>query len=203
MLVVTAYASSPLVRLAGFSLPNTFSGPQLVQIEAVVDNPERITKSELQQMLRALLEDRFKARVHFETRELDGYILTIAKSGIKFKEITGEVIPASCDRPNPWSASGPCTMQMVVKRLGDAVRVPIDDKTGLTGTYDVDLFIENLRLTQGGGAERGRGGQNQGTPQFSPPVPKAVEDQLGLHLEPGKVQVQFIVIDHLEMPTEN
>ena len=37
-------------------------------------------------MLQTLLEDRFKARVHLEMREGDGYVLTIAKSGIKFKE---------------------------------------------------------------------------------------------------------------------
>jgi uncharacterized protein (TIGR03435 family) len=202
MLVVTAYASSPLVRLVGFSL-NTPSGPSLVQIEAVAENPDRVTKAELQQMLRVMLEDRFKARVHFETRELDGYVLTIAKSGIKFKEIPGEATPAACGRPNPWSASGPCTMQMVVKRLVDAVRVPIDDKTGLTGTYDIDFRLEDPLLAANAPGVRGGGGQQDQPLPFNPPVPKAVENQLGLHLEPAKLQVEFIVIDNLELPAEN
>ena len=204
MLVVTAYASSPLVSLSGFRLVGYDNPmPAVVQIEAVAGDPERVTKGELQQMLQTLLADRFKARVHFETRELDGFVLTIAKSGIKFKEIPGEATPAACGRPNPYSASGPCTMQMVVKRLGDAVRVPIDDKTGLTGTYDIDFFLEDPLSAANAPGVRGGGGQNPGPLQFSPPVPKAVEDQLGLHLEPGKVQVEFIVVDHLELPTEN
>jgi uncharacterized protein (TIGR03435 family) len=161
-------------------------------------------------MLQSLLVDRFKARVHLETRELDGYVLTIAKSGIKFKETPGDASTARCGNPNPYSLSGPCTMQDLIQRLirafagfdtSSLARVPVNDKTGLTGTYDINFRLENPRLEAGGG--RGGGVQNPGSLQFSTPVPKAVEDQLGLHLERGKVQVEFIVVDHLELPTEN
>jgi uncharacterized protein (TIGR03435 family) len=218
-LVVAAFASSPLSSLVGFSLSDRSGAPQTVQIEAVADDPERVTKGELQQMLQSLLVDRFKARVHFEMKEVDGYVLTIAKSGIKFKETEGEVAPGSCQGLNTFSLSGQCRVEPLVARLEralwgptyeiDAPRVRLLDKTGLTGTYDIRFFVEDPRLAEGGGGggARGPGGGGQ-TPvprelKFSPPIPKAVEDQLGLHLEPVKVQVQNIVIDHLELPTEN
>jgi uncharacterized protein (TIGR03435 family) len=40
-------------------------------------------------MLQTLLMDRFNARVHRETRDVDGFVMTIAKSGIKFKKTSG------------------------------------------------------------------------------------------------------------------
>ena len=216
-LVLTAYASSPIARLA------LSPDPTFVTIEAIADDLERVTKGELQQMLQALLEDRFKARVHTEKRELDGFALTIAKSGIKFKENTsGEerpvIFPPGVPLPpgilttgggktviGPYARYGTHTMQEVVKTLGDALGfVPIADKTGLTGTYDIRFGLEEIRplAEPAPGARRGGGPQNQG-PQFTTPVPKAVEDQLGLHLERARVEVDFIVIDHLELPTGN
>ena len=217
-LLVAAYSSSSLNVVVGFNFPSN-PLPPMVQIEAVADDPERVTKGELQQMLQNLLADRFKARVHVETREVDGYALTIAKSGIKFKPTPAEATPAVCRNfPNSFSLSGSCTLQALASRVEASIawgagagpempRVPVSDKTGLVGSYDINFLQEDPRRSQGGGAAvRGPGGgdQNPGPPpQFSPPIPKAVEDQLGLHLEPAKVSVQFIVIDHLELPTEN
>jgi uncharacterized protein (TIGR03435 family) len=224
-LLVTAYASSRMVRVEGYppgglrgqwELPPEDRHPLAgyVGIEAVAHDPERVTKSELQQMLQALLEDRLKARVRTETRELDGYVLTIAQSGIKFKEtnltspVTGYLREVFGDRRGSasfglYGIDGSYTMQKVVNVLGRALgSVPIVDKTGLTGTYDMAFGLEEIP-SPGGSAEGGRRGggpQNQGTPQFKTPVPKAVEDQLGLHLERAKVQVEFIVVDHVELP---
>src|SRR5687767_11458338 len=105
----------------------------------VADNPERVTKGELKLMVRTLLEDRFKARVHLETRELDGYVLTIAKSGIKFKETSGD---QSCGglRVSPANWKGKCRMEKLATELTLILGyVPVADKTGLTGLYDINL----------------------------------------------------------------
>src|SRR4030095_8345885 len=88
-------------RVVGLSCPCLF-----YQIEAVADDPEHVTKGELKLMLQALLEDRFKARVHVEAREVDGYALTIAKSGIKFKETSGDAT-AGRGAPAPVPAAPP------------------------------------------------------------------------------------------------
>jgi uncharacterized protein (TIGR03435 family) len=193
-LVYAAYASSPTVDMVGFP----FSPVPFFQIEAVADDPERVTKGELQQMLRALLEDRFKARVHSTTKEVDGYVLTIAKSGIKFKETSGEA-----GMVNGYPRLNGKFSMIEVARMLEFLLGPtsIADKTGLAGVYDMKFDVEEI-LNQVNGAGV-RGEATPGRRQFSPPIPKALEDQLGLHLEPAKVPLQVIVVDHLELPTEN
>jgi uncharacterized protein (TIGR03435 family) len=209
-LVNMAYASKaenvfPMYRMAGLPLdPNTY-----FQIEAVADDPERVTKGELKLMLQTLLEDRFKARVHTETRQVDGYVVTIAKSGIKFKEKSGEPRGG----PGEPRLDGIYTMGGVTRFLGFLLSsasalgsMPVVDRTGLTGTYAIKFELEEIRVPapQTVGPRGGGGADVKGPPrQFTTPVPKAVEDQLGLHLERAKVPVEFIVIDHLEMPTQN
>src|SRR6185295_3711479 len=214
-LVLTAYASSTIARLA----PSQFTAEApcrrlagcdiYVWFEAVADNPERVTKGELKLMLQTLLEDRFKARVHHETRELDGYAVTIAKSGIKFKETSsGETWSASGDS----HVNGNYTMEQVAKWLSYLLSgvsppgsMPVLDKTGLTGNYAIKFDLEEILPAGADQAQAGiRSGPGSTAPrQFTTPVPKAVEGELGLHLERAKVPVEFIVIDNLEPPTEN
>jgi uncharacterized protein (TIGR03435 family) len=124
-------------------------------------------------MLQALLEDRFKLRVHLETREVDGYALTIAKSGIKFKETSGD---ATAGRAAPAAVpgatspiargaggrgdGGPCRVlpgskasvrgKCGIKELSTYVGkmlllLNIADKTGLMGIYNID-FLEAVYL---------------------------------------------------------
>jgi uncharacterized protein (TIGR03435 family) len=38
-------------------------------------------------MLQMLLEDRFKLKIHRETRDVPAYILTVARSGLKLKPL--------------------------------------------------------------------------------------------------------------------
>ena len=213
--------SPPWERMAGFP-PNPFN--VFFQIEAVADDPEHVTKGELKLMLQTLLEDRFKARVHLETREVEGYDLTIAKSGIKFKETSVDAkaavttpIPQVSDRgfartPSPCLYNGyamrqeiyvrgKCGMEELTSYVGKLLRFPIADKTGLMGIYNIDFVLEAILSapTEGGV----RGGGNQPARQFTTPIPKALEEQLGLHLERVKIPAEFVVVDHIEQPTEN
>jgi uncharacterized protein (TIGR03435 family) len=224
-LVFRAYSSysgmSPTGDFAITGMPRNLEGSYF-QINAVADNPERVTKDELRLMVRALLEDRFKVRVHFETKELDGYVLTIGKSGIKFKETSNDPIcnapaPAGAPAPGngpgsrgpggpaPGAGPGPLTgpgggklnlrgkctrMEAVTGVLSRQAldRLPVADKTGLTGTYyDIDFILEFAEgLSPAVPAPRGLGAGGAPPPrQFVTPVPKALEDQLGLHLERG------------------
>jgi uncharacterized protein (TIGR03435 family) len=195
---------TPMSAIAG--MPRSLELSEF-QINAVADNPERVTKGELKLMLQTLLEDRFKARVHLETREVDGYVLTIAKSGIKFKETSGD---ESCSTsPRPLRVTGKCRMEPLTIRMELTLDgrtsvdyVPIADKTGLTGIYDINFELEEIQFGGPAGG-RGAGGGAPAPRQFTTPLPKALEDQLGLHLERGKVPVEFVVVDHIEQPTEN
>jgi len=84
----------------------------------------------------------------------------------------------------------------------NSVTPPIADKTGLMGIYDIDFVFEAiLSVAPTGGGVRGAGGQQ--ARQFTTPIPKALEEQLGLHLERVKVPAEFVVVDHIEEPTPN
>jgi bla regulator protein BlaR1 len=80
--------------------------------------------------------------------------------------------------------------QLVRWVLGDSGR-PVQDKTGLTGKYDVTI---ERPVPEGAG-----------TPEVRPVETSAgeIENQLGLKLEPANGQVESLVIDHLERPSPN
>lgn len=70
------------------------------------------------------------------------------------------------------------------------------NKTGLPGRFDFDLtFAQD---------ESQYGGQVPKAPENtqSPPLFTAVQEQLGLKLEPQKEPMQVLVIDHIEKPAE-
>jgi uncharacterized protein (TIGR03435 family) len=228
-LVLAAYRIDPPIvfvtegggtRITG--IPDSLRGR--FQIEAVADDTEHVTERELKLMLQTLLEDRFKARVHLEMREVDGYVLTIAKSGIKFKETSVDekasattLTPVQaleqsrerCQyngrlaRPVEIFVRGKCGMKELSTYVGKMLLpLNIADKTGLMGIYNIDFVLEPVYLDSTGAGGRGGGGQ-QTRRQFTTPIPKALEEQLGLHLESTKIPVEFVVIDHIEEPTPN
>lgn len=104
------------------------------------------------------------------------------------------------------------TVSEFAEMLGNQLRSPVVDKTGLTGTYDFtidfapDGSLGGLTLPPppppGGGD---LGGPRAATdPSDVPNLFTAVQEQLGLKLEKKKGPVDTIVIDHLEKtPTEN
>ncbi len=67
---------------------------------------------------------------------------------------------------------------------------PIQNKTGLTGFFHLHLEF----------ADPGDAGSDDA--QF-PPLITALEQQLGLKVEPGKGPHEYLVIDHLSRPTAN
>jgi len=158
----------------------------------------------MRSMLQAMLEDRLKLVVHRSTREAPVYLLVAGKSGPKFKETNpGELHPGARPMPGGGTLSreqkddqmtvhyfGISIQQLARWVLGDAGR-PVEDKTGLTGKYDVTIE----RPVPAGA----------GTPEVRPVEMSAAEiaNQLGLKLEPANGQVETLVIDHVERPSPN
>jgi uncharacterized protein (TIGR03435 family) len=210
-LLTVAYDIERISGLAGFAEQPVF------QLEAKAEDPARATREELRQMLQNFLVDKLKLKVHRETKEMDGYILTIGKDGVKFKETSGdEDIPSW--QPNgdprievsgqvlPTIYEGKARMNLFVNSLSGVARMPIVDKTGLQGLYDINFAIDLLLPSSAGGGRRGGGNLANSEPppqEFDPPLPRALEQQLGLHLERGKVPVEYLVVDHYEIVREN
>jgi uncharacterized protein (TIGR03435 family) len=70
---------------------------------------------------------------------------------------------------------------------------PVLDKTGLSGIYD---FTLTYALDQNASAVAA-------SDPTGPSIFTAIQEQLGLKLEPGKGPVEVIVIDHAEKPSGN
>ena len=170
-------------------------------------------------MLQALLADRFKLTVHRETRELPVYSLVIGKNGPILQETKPD--PSAPPAPGPAASrggssiriskmsSGPATMTALhtsASDLADSLSVQLGrtvlDKTGLTSRYDFTLkwTADDAQLPLPSGSAPP---PSLTTDPSGPTLFTAVQEQLGLKLEPGKGPVEVVVIDHVERPSGN
>ena len=147
-------------------------------------------KDQAAQMLRPILEDRFKLKVHHESRVLPVYSLVVAKGGFKLKQADGpeNLYGMMTNRGTITIRGGPIGARFIVGLSQMTDRIVIDD-TGLTGYYDIDL-----KWTPDDDLAAGASG---------PSLFTALEEQLGLKLVAKKAPVDVIVVDHVERPLEN
>jgi uncharacterized protein (TIGR03435 family) len=145
-------------------------------------------------MIRNLLVDRFHLTVHREMKEVPGYALVVGKNGPRIRPATGnEAPPALAQLGRPPSASRRIytrtTMTYVALTLGVITRRPVVDRTDLKGEFIFDLEYA---------PEEAPPGESP-----APSVFTAVQEQLGLKLEPARVPADLIVIDRAERPSED
>ncbi len=157
-------------------------------------------------MVRSLLVDRFKLKTETTTRELPVYALVVAKGGSKLKSVVAVDYPPVGVKPVPGANyrgigktgpgpdnrdrlfhAGPRRLAVLPVRNGNRVVI---DKTGLKGDFS---FVLN-------GTDIDGTAQNDAT---TISLFTALQEQLGLKLEPQKAPVEVIVIDHVERPSAN
>ena len=175
--------------------------------------PER---AQMMVMLQTVLADRFKLKVHRETREGPVYILTVAKGGLKLSpskdggcvdRSAGVVLPTSETRPNcgnnwlrrrganfAWTATR-INMRGAAGALAYVLRGTVIDKTGITGFFDVDVEFPPLEPEVG---VSDLAAVDTGVSAFT-----VLREQLGLAFESGRGPVDYLVIDSVERPSEN
>jgi len=171
-------------------------------------------------MMQAVLEDRFKLKIHRETRQGPVYELTLGKGTPKLKPLQeGTCTPVTIGRPLPPLAADQrrCrnmayprgvafeggTLAMFAGLLGMILDRPVIDKTGITDLFAINLefspddFTSPRAPAVAPGAPAPAGGRD------APGIFQAIQEQLGLKLAPAKGPVDLLVIDHIERPTEN
>lgn len=158
-------------------------------IEAKAEDPAKTTKSQLLGMLQNLLVQRFELKYHLETVEKSGFALVAGKNGPKLKDAKGEEVVTSFGDVIKPRLGGPInldvqkySMQALADILSQLEQAPVVDKTGLAGEYDFKLSWDE---------------------SAGPALTTAVQEQLGLKLEPMKVPVSVFVIDSAEKPSAN
>jgi uncharacterized protein (TIGR03435 family) len=159
----------------------------------------------LKLMLQAMLADRFKLAVHNETKSMPAFVLTAGKGKPKLKETEGKGSGCQPQQTAPNASGGPplyvtvtcqnMTMDAFAKLLrqfaGAYLTSQVVDSTGIKGSWDFDLkWTPRGALAQAGG---------DGISIFD-----AVDRQLGLKLEPQKMDTPVITVDSVnEKPTDN
>jgi uncharacterized protein (TIGR03435 family) len=167
-----------------------------------------------QQMICDLFGDRFKLRTHIETEEQPIYALVIAKSGAKLtpakplpERFTTPAANGFVVRPTDglfgFSRTGVIAENMTMEEFAGNLSslnlgLPVQDRTGLSGRYDLKLDFSQAPASTAPSAETAAP-----APQDFPDIFAAIQQQLGLKLEPAKGPVETIVIDHMERPSEN
>jgi uncharacterized protein (TIGR03435 family) len=175
----------------------------------------------LHPMLRNLLEERFGLKVHVETRDVPMFAIVLARSdgslGPKLRRRTTPCFPApvgmlpkadgrTCGARTglgmlnatgitvPTLANG---LSQVVPEIANRIVV---DRTGLTGTFDVDLHWApddaSVRAVQGAFSTAPLNGT-------TPPFFAALQEQLGLKIESIRGPVKVVVVESASAPTPN
>ena len=83
---------------------------------------------------------------------------------------------------------------------------PVIDTTRITGRFDIHLEFAPDQATPRflpGGDVANRPGFTPSDPTGSASIFTAIQQQLGLKLTPAKGPSEFLVIDHVERPSEN
>jgi uncharacterized protein (TIGR03435 family) len=159
-------------------------------IEAKAEGDAKPAKEQLRQMLQSLLAERFRLKVRRETVDTPIYALVLAKGGSKLKAVDkGEGVRVRTSSAGQ-RIDGKATMEFLAQQLSIGAGRLVLDRTGLTGNYEF-----TLEWTPDNAAPA------DDSPSIS--IFTAVQEQLGLKLEPAKAPVEMLIIEHAEMPTEN
>jgi uncharacterized protein (TIGR03435 family) len=176
---------------------------------------EKLTSEQRGLMLKATLAERFGVKVHTELRPLRVYELVVAKGGAKV-----HVHPLNATPQTSFANGRPSDGVMRFRRteikgyavtieslantvsgvFSESVERPVINKTGLQGTYDFDL---KWGAEKPGPASVGAV-RNGGQPgESGPSIFTALQEQIGLKLQPATESVQMIVVDDAHLPSAN
>jgi uncharacterized protein (TIGR03435 family) len=160
---------------------------------------------EVWEMMRNTLTERFQLRYHIEERERPIFALTVAKGGHKLKKPENGPCAKQIQagehcanlRFSPFNIG--ITNMPIQGLIGGLARImpdrPIVDRTGLSGNYDLDVSWAD--------ESRPSNGELRPVSLDVAALITAFQEQAGLKLESARGPVQFLVIDHVEKPSEN
>ncbi len=177
------------------------SGPTWIlsdRFDVTAKPPAGTSGDQFEAMMQNLLAERFKLQIHREQRERAVYALVVAKTGLKAMAAPGDG-KASTNWSRDHMSAQHMSMASFAERLSRVADRPVVDATGVQGAFNFELkwTPENAQA---------KPAENTGTQLADAPpgLFTAIEEQLGLKLEPRKAPVEILVVDHAEkVPGEN
>jgi uncharacterized protein (TIGR03435 family) len=158
----------------------------------------------MRSIVRKLLADRFKLTLHHAQKELPVYDIVAVKGGPKLTPTTADSVATNT------AAVGYREGEMMVKNASMSefaslmqryvgLDRPIVDHTGVSGKYDFKLSWTPDPLQVNGNPL----GSTTGDANAHPDLFTAIQEQLGLKLQPMREPTDVLVIDSVEQPSEN
>lgn len=187
-------------NIASFDLISGISGPVAsarFDIRAKManrdgDRPAKLTGDDFQAMTIPLLADRFHLRIRVVPKRMTVYEIVVAKGGPKF-QLNGQ---EAFSLTSSWGKNNTLTfkkssMPTLAGVLSDSgLHRLVVDRTGLKGAGDFSLKWSSDEAMEQGGRDLVS-------------IYTAIQDQLGLKLQPVRLSIDTLVIDHVELPSEN
>ena len=169
-------------------------GTNRFDVDGVPDVAGRPNDKQFRMLFQRLLAERFKLVFHPDKKELSVYALTVGKNGAKLaKTVHSPNDPVDFHFHGLGALTvGNSTMRDFCDGMQAGVTDrPVVDRTGLTGRYDFNLnwTLDDSRATN--------------DPNAPPGLFTAIQEQLGLKLQPAKALADVVVLDHVEKPEEN
>ncbi|MCU1325737.1 MAG: hypothetical protein JWN34_1107 [Bryobacterales bacterium] len=233
--------SLKMLLLKAFAVQDTeLQGPRWLDdqfFEVLATMPSDTTDEQFRGMLRTLLSERFKLAVRREPKATSGYRLLVAKNGPKMRESEsrmpladqkwvprtgkdGFVVPRRGQRFFVENGPERCrwsyqhsSMKAVAAGLATLLGSPVEDATGLTKEYDLNLTFRTAGTSLANGPGFGSGPWSASGATAPPAAPDSIDavpdifgavQLLGLKLERNSASKEMLVIDHVErLPTAN
>jgi len=191
-----------ILMLGGFQIQKNqiASVPEWVKterwtVDGLADVNGEPNVSQLQSLVRKVLTERFGLKIHREQREMQVFALTVAKGGSKMTVNASD--PNGLPDQHGTHGDGwvmyqykNTSMPELALMLLSRVDRPIIDRTGLTGRYDLQL-----KWTTDDG--------HSTDPDAPPGLFTAIQEQVGLKLEPVRAMADVLVIDKVKRPGAN
>jgi uncharacterized protein (TIGR03435 family) len=153
---------------------------------------QKLTSSQRSAMLQPVLIDRFHLIAHHETRQIPVFFLTVSKGGARLQVSGTNHSACMFHMPNIHTLSAKdCKVDSLINVLRNQAGRIILDHTGLTGTYDFALHWTPDNTPADSPAAGG------------PSIFTAVQEQLGVKLEPATAPLDVLVIDSAQKLSAN
>jgi uncharacterized protein (TIGR03435 family) len=154
---------------------------------------DTLSREQARLMMQTLLAERFQLQTHRETKEFPVYALVIGKSGHKLKPSSADAtgrsfVNSGSNGMHMEAAKG--TMDQLARQLTNTAGRRVINRTGLDGlwAYKMDWLPA---------------GQSAAPDSDTVSLFTAIQEQLGLKLEPTKAPIELLIIDRAEKPAEN
>jgi uncharacterized protein (TIGR03435 family) len=187
------------IKLAYHVQDSQIAGPRWLQsdhFDITAKSNGSVDEDQIKLMLRTLLAERFHLGFHREQREMKALVLTVASGGAK-------LAPAADPDARPFrqnSANGTVAKSMPISEFADflsgPLQMPVINQTGLSGKYDFAIdftpYLPDPTKNMDGTK-----------PDTTAILKAALHYELGLNMDARKAEVEVMVIDHVEKPSEN